>query len=86
MKNPLKIDTIALILSFLYMLYEARVIPVALGSLISIGGIVLVGEYISLKTTKLWISDHIKLSEKKRKPLLAMVIFFGAVLLHFVMP
>jgi hypothetical protein len=82
----IRFDTILLIATFLYLLYEARVIPFAFGALISVFGIVLVGEYISLKTTKLWISDHIKLSEKKRKPLLAMVIFFGAVLLHFIMP
>ena len=83
MKNQLKIDTIALIFAFLYLLYESRVIPFAFGTLISIGGLVLVGEYISLKTTKLWISDHIKLSEKKRKPMVALVLFFVAVVFHF---
>jgi len=80
----IKFDTILLIVTFLYLLYEARVIPFAFGALIFVFGIVLVGEYISLKTTKLWISDHIKLSEKKRKPIMALALFVGALLLHFI--
>jgi hypothetical protein len=78
-------DTLLLIITYAYLTFTTfgAGLTSAGGLLIAIAGVVLVGEYISLKKTGYWISDHIKAKENKSKQIMALVLFFGALVLHF---
>lgn len=83
--HKIKLDTILLLLGCLYLgitTFQAQIFW-AFWTEVSILLAVLVWEAISLIKTKQFVSDHIKKSNKKVKPIIALGVLAVSLIIHF---